>query len=313
MPSNVSFSQMWQAVRKCVAALTLTVLVTSGWTFSTTREDLNDEEYRNQRAAWMRSEQSPLALAGLFWLKPGDNTFGTSDGCNIKLREGSGPPRAGVFHLSGTEVMIRVDPKVTVTANGESVGNRKLKTDSKGATPDLLQLGDLRMKVIERGGQFAVRVIDLKNPALSHFTRLNFYPISASYRVRARFKAFREPKRVRVALISGQIEELECPGVAEFELMGKKLQLEPVLEVPGDSKLFFMFKDATNGKETYGGGRYLYSDLPKDGYMNLNFNQAHNPYCAYNSFSTCQVPPLENWLKVPIPAGEKVYVRKDEH
>jgi uncharacterized protein len=103
------------------------------------------------------------------------------------------------------------------------------------------------------------------------------------------------------------VEEMECPGVVQFVMEGKSLALEPVYETPKAKQLFFMFKDATNGLETYEGGRYLYADLPRGDRVTLNFNQAHNPYCAYNAYSTCQLPPAQNWLKVPIRAGEKKY------
>ena len=81
------------------------------------------------------------------------------------------------------------------------------------------------------------------------------------------------------------------------------------MKSPDAEKLFFMFKDETNRKETYEAGRYLYGDFPSDGKVILDFNQSHNPYCAYTNYSTCQIPPLQNWLKVSIPAGEKKYQR----
>jgi len=163
------------------------------------------------------------------------------------------------------------------------------------------------MKVIERGGKLAVRLMDLRNARLLAFRGIEFYQINPELRVEAKFLPYNPPKKIKVATVSGYEEELECPGVAQFSVGGIAVQLEPVFEAPGDTKLFFMFKDSTNGRETYGGGRYLYSDLPNHGHVTLNFNQAHNPYCAYNGFSTCQIPPLQNWLKVAIPAGERKY------
>ena len=160
---------------------------------------------------------------------------------------------------------------------------------------------------VERARHQTVRLIDLKNPRLLAFRGIGFYEINPELRVEAKFLPYHPPKKIKVATVSGYEEELECPGIAEFNLGGTAVQLEPVLETPGDTKLFFMFKDSTNGRETYGGGRYLYSDLPSHGHVLLNFNQAHNPYCAYNGFSTCQIPPLQNWLKVAISAGERKY------
>lgn len=299
----------WTRTQAARAAESLTCALALLWGVTSLAADAHreDEEYRRERTAWMRSERSPLALAGLFWLKPGDNWFGTSSSNDIVLPPGSAPPRAGRFLVSGGRVALEVEKGVPILLDGQRVSSREVRSDAGGRTPDLLHLNDLRMKVIERGGRLALRLIHLKNPPLLQFKRLDFYEIDPAYRVEARFTPYRPVKKIKVALITGQVEELECPGFVEFTLEGKVLRLEPVYETPGDSKLYFMFKDATNGRETYGGGRYLYAELPKNGRVVLNFNQAHNPYCAYNSYSTCQIPPTQNWLRMPIRAGEKKY------
>jgi uncharacterized protein (DUF1684 family) len=198
-----------------------------------------------------------------------------------------------------------------VKLNGKRVGQRELKSDASDGQPDILELNHLRMKLIQRGGKLAVRLLDLQNPRLLAFRGLDFYEIQPALLVEAKFLPYQPPKKIKVTTVAGYVEELECPGVAEFSVGGATVQLEPVFETPGDTKLYFMFKDSTNGRETYGGGRYLYSDLPSNGRVTLNFNQAHNPYCAYNSYSTCQIPPLQNWLRVPIRAGEKKYPKSD--
>jgi uncharacterized protein len=77
--------------------------------------------------------------------------------------------------------------------------------------------------------------------------------------------------------------------------------------VPEDSdgtELFIPFRDATSGTETYGSGRYLEAELHNH-HATLDFNLAYNPYCAYSDGWSCPIPPLENWLKIPIEAGEK--------
>ncbi|MCI0419474.1 MAG: DUF1684 domain-containing protein [Acidobacteria bacterium] len=266
-----------------------------------------DIDYRKERAVWMRSEKSPLALAGLFWLKAGRNSFGTDRGNDFVLPPESAPGRVGHFELKGNRASVEIESGVTVTLNGQQIGLRELKTDADGSQPDILHLNVLRMKVIERGGRLAVRLVNLKNPRLLEFQRADFFEIDPAFRVEAKFLPYQPAKKIKVATVTGYIEELECPGAAQFTLGGTTVQLEPVFETPGDTKLYFMFKDETNGRETYGGGRYLYTELPRNGRVTLNFNQAHNPYCAYNSYSTCQIPPLQNWLRVPIRAGEKKY------
>jgi len=75
----------------------------------------------------------------------------------------------------------------------------------------------------------------------------------------------------------------------------------------GDGRLFFVFGDRTNGRETYGGGRFLYSDPPRDGRVVLDFNRAYNPPCVFTPWATCPLPPPGNRLPVAIEAGEKKY------
>jgi uncharacterized protein len=271
-------------------------------------------EYRRGREAWMRSAESPLALAGLFWLKLGSNTFGTDPENDIVLPAGSAPAKVGRFLLSDGRVRVQITSALAQVylddqnlQSGE-LKSRELKSDAGGDTPDLVRLGDLRMKIIRRGDRLALRLIFLKNPPLLRFSHLNFYGIDHSHKVEGKFIPYQPVKKMKVASITGQVEEMDCPGVVQFTLAGKSLALEPVYETPKAKQLFFMFKDTTNGAETYEGGRYLYADLPQGGRVTLNFNQAHNPYCAYNAYSTCQIPPVQNWLKVPIRAGEKKYV-----
>jgi uncharacterized protein (DUF1684 family) len=93
-----------------------------------------------------------------------------------------------------------------------------------------------------------------------------------------------------------------------FALGDSTLQLTPVLETPSDSTtLFFVFQDVTSGNETYGGGRFLYADLEKDGRMLLDFNKAYNPPCVFTPYATCPLPPTQNRLAIRVEAGEKKF------
>ena len=100
---------------------------------------------------------------------------------------------------------------------------------------------------------------------------------------------------------------MPCPGKAVFTLNGQELSLEPVLEEPGDTELFYIFKDETSGTQTYPAGRFFYSEMPRDGQVVLDFNKAYNPPCAFTPYATCPLPPAQNRLKVKIEAGELNY------
>ncbi len=96
-------------------------------------------------------------------------------------------------------------------------------------------------------------------------------------------------------------------GVVRFEVEGAPAQVT-LYASPGSPELFLPFRDATSGDETYGAGRYLEVEPPSlDGNVEIDFNYAYNPYCAYNALWSCPIPPGENWLSVPIRAGERSF------
>ena len=106
---------------------------------------------------------------------------------------------------------------------------------------------------------------------------------------------------------TGGTQAYRRAGVARFEVDGGPAQV--TLFASDDMhELFLPFRDATSGRETYGAGRYLEVEAPgSDGTVEIDFNVAYNPYCAYNPEWSCPIPPGENWLAVPIRAGEKVF------
>ena len=251
------------------------------------------ESWQSDIAAWKKAREASLKsnwlqVAGLFWLREGANRFGKDAANDIVLPDG--PARAGAFELR--------NGAVTVTMDGAP---RAVKPDSA----DVVAVGRLSLLVIERGGKFGIRLKDPESQYLRNFHGLEYFPVSRQYRVAARFVA--EPRKIPILNVLGQTEQSECPGYAVFRLKGQELRLYPILEEPGDQKLFFIFRDQTAGKETYGAGRFLYSALPKDGTVALDFNQAYNPPCAFTDYATCPLPPKENHLPVRIEAGEKKY------
>jgi uncharacterized protein (DUF1684 family) len=105
---------------------------------------------------------------------------------------------------------------------------------------------------------------------------------------------------------------MPAPGLAEFTLDGKTVQIEPVLEDPSSKELFFILRDATSHTTTYQASRFLYTDFPdhgldQPGSLVLDFNRLQNPPCAYTPYATCPLPPYINRLAISIPAGEQRY------
>jgi len=263
------------------------------------------ERWRAQREERLKADGGWLTVTGLFWLKEGVNAFGSAPANDIVLPAGI-PGRAGVFELRQGKVTVRLQPSVTAAVGGQPFVSREMKTD-RGGTPDVLTIARLSMHVIERGQRFGVRLKDLDSAARRDFSGLTWFPVDESYRVTARFVPYAPPRPLAVPNILGEIEEMRSPGYAVFTLQGTEVRLEPVLETAGAQELFFIFRDSTAGKETYPAGRFLYSSLPRDGTVVLDFNKAYNPPCAFTHFATCPLPPKGNKLELRIAAGEKDY------
>ena len=262
------------------------------------------EAWQKGREARLRADGGWLTVAGLFWLKPGMNRFGSGAANDIVLPADSAPASAGAFVLEGGRVTVEVAQAVTMTLAGKPVPRMALRSDAGGAEPDVLALGALTMQVIERDGRLAIRLKDMHSKLRREFEGLRYYPAQLSYRVVARFVSHPKPASIALPNMLGFSENLPSPGYAEFELGGKTVRLDPVIEAPGDKVLFFVFRDQTSGKTTYGAGRFLYADPPKDGRIVLDFNKAYTPPCGFTPYATCPLPPKQNRLPVAVEAGE---------
>jgi uncharacterized protein len=269
------------------------------------------EAWRKERNEGLKKEDGWFTLVGLFWLEPGENRFGSSPENRVLLPEGKAPAVAGSLIREGEAVKIRVEPGATVTADGKPVTEAALTSDAQGK-PTVLQLGSLSFFVIQRGDKVGVRVKDSKSPALAAFHGLDFYPVQPDWKVDARFEPYDPPKQVPVPNILGQVSDIPSPGAVVFDWQGQTYRLDALQGSP-DGGLSLIFADATNGKETYGAGRFLDTMPPRDGRVVVDFNTTYNPPCAYTSFATCPLPPAQNRLAVAVTAGEKKYAGGPEH
>jgi hypothetical protein len=144
--------------------------------------------------------------------------------------------------------------------------------------PDVLRLGSLSFHVIKRGARYGVRVKDLNSQSRREFKERRWYPVNESYRVTADFVAYDKPREIDIINKLGDVIKMTSPGYVVFKLNGNEYRFDSLDE---DGKLFFVFGDRTNGRATYGAGRFLYADPAKDGKVILDFNQAINPPCAF--------------------------------
>lgn len=245
--------------------------------------------WQQKRDKSLRSENGWLALAGLFWLKPGDNTVGSADSNDFVLPKTT-PARVGRLHLEGDRVTF-IEP------DGSS---KPLSYDDE--KPDVIHAGSVSFYVIKRVDKLGVRVKDTASPALKNFEGLKYFPINPAFRFEARF--IPDAKKIPILNILGQTDMEDSPGVVEFAYQGQTYRLRPIYE---DDTLFFLFKDPTNKTNTYQAGRMLNTPKPVNGKVDLDFNKSYNPPCTFTPYATCPLPPKENTLPFAVEAGEMRY------
>jgi uncharacterized protein len=256
--------------------------------------------WRAEREARLQTDTGWLTVVGLHWLEQGPNTVGSSAKAAVVLPRPA-PETVGTITLRGTRAEFVAADGVKVTSKGKPV--QRIVTDED--VP--LELGPLTFYVIERGSRVGVRVRDRNAENRRNFRGLRWYDADPRWRVSAKLEAPPPDRKITIANVVGDRMDVESAGELVFTLNGRELRLEALYETPAHDELFVMFKDRTNGDATYGAGRYMYPPLPVNGIVELDFNKAYNPPCAYTAFATCPLPPRQNWLPVPIEAGEKSY------
>ncbi len=260
------------------------------------------EAWRNQRYAALRRDAGWLTLAGLSWLRPGVNRVGTDPDGEIVLP--GGPSHAGTVTVGEASVVA----DGSFSHGGVPADGLQLETDRDGGEPTVLELGALRLCVIERGGRLAIRTWDTESPARRDFEGIDHWPVDPRWRLTARFEP--TPGRMlRVPDVLGTVDEEESPGDLAFEVDGRTHRLQ-ALRGGDRGEMWLVFADATNGDETYGGGRFLYTEPPDaDRSVTLDFNRAYNPPCVFSPYATCPLPWPENRLRIRVEAGERNWDR----
>jgi uncharacterized protein len=264
------------------------------------------EKFRQDYQARLTAEDGWLTVAGLFWLHEGQNKFGSAAGNDVVLP--SGPASAGSFEFHAGKTVVHLNSGVSVawiagkTPNTKPLDGAALEPDSQ---QDRLVINDVVLYVHRSGTRFAIRMKDKNSKLRKEFHGLKWFPVNEAYRVTARYEPYPAPKQVEIQTVLGDKEHLVVAGQVVFMLKGKEYRLEAAKD--DDGTLGFVFRDLTSKKDTYQAARFLDTDAPKDGKVELDFNKAYNPPCAYNPYTTCPLPVPGNRLQVEIPAGEKRY------
>jgi len=260
------------------------------------------EAFRAKREAEIIAPTGWAALVGLHWLTPGRHMVGTAAGNDVHLTGPSAPASLGTITVTDDAATLVVTPGVEARQAGSVVTEVELHP---GRPHDQdISAGGMTLTLIKRGDRLALRVWDAQAPTLTRLTGLDWMPIDESWHVLARFEAHSAGRTMKILNVQDELVEMANPGVAVFTVAGHEYRLEALLEEEDAKELFFLFRDGTSGKTTYGAGRYLYSPLPDHGQVVLDFNEAKNPPCAFTDFATCPLPPKGNVLALAVNAGE---------
>ena len=260
------------------------------------------ESWKQQRVESLKDSTGWMRLAGMYWLEEGKNRFGSGDEVDLQFPEGTIPDRAGSFILENRIVRMEVEPGVEITHDHQPVSEMVI-FDGSNEVPHI-EHGSLHWVVIDRGGLIGIRLYNEENDKVDRFTGFESYTVDTNWVRKARVIPKPEGSVIAIVNVLGQEMEEPSPAALEFLWDGEAYTLDAI---DSDDNMFLIVGDQTNKTETYQAGRYIYVDFPEKGsdFTLIDFNKMYNPPCAYNLFTTCQLPPLQNRLNVAIVAGEK--------
>ncbi|GAB3425176.1 DUF1684 domain-containing protein [Flindersiella endophytica] len=247
------------------------------------------EDWRARREASVSGVYGPMSLAGTHWLGKGAPT--------------QVPGVPGEWLVADDGPTVRASLGDGLLADGVPVGGEVAVRPDTDSAPTSLSHGDWRLELIEREGEYAVRVYDPHTAARKAFAGIDTYAPQAEWVVPAWFVPFDESEVVGVRNADGKVRGLELAGELKFAYARAEYALQAEQNSDGDLKV--VFSDASSGTETY---RFRFLKVPEpdeNGRTVLDFNRAYLPPCAFSEHFLCPFPPPGNALPFPVTAGEK--------
>ena len=252
------------------------------------------------------SRTNYLKLCGLYKISRPLISMGFNIDNEIIVSNKNINQKIGCFTSHEKPILFIAEPHLDIRdKTGQKIQKKRLVLDQNGDSERLFYK-NYSWRIISRSGELYVRIWNEKNPGIKAFKGFKNYPPSSEFIFEADFKYFNASKSKMVGSKLGVDEKAEFIGIIRFEYSGENFELL----VGG--KGWTMVGDATNAYTTYGGGRYLYVDLPqKNGKITLDFNYLYNPPCRYSQYTTCLFPPAKNILPFAIEAGELLEFKND--
>ena len=246
-----------------------------------------------------------LELCGLFKLDTTGTIFGIDKSNKVSTSHNDINQNIGKFQWDGKVFNFEAFNDIKITdSNGAEVQTKFLVLNSIGDSEKLF-FSAISWRVITRSGALYLRVWDKNNPAIDAFKGFENYAPNSDFIFEADFEYFSTSKSESVASKLGVNDFVNFIGKVQFQYDGTFYTLDV------GEQGWMMVGDATSGNTTYGGGRYMYIDLPEtNGKVTLDFNYLYNPPCRYSEYTTCLFPPRQNVLPIAIEAGELLTFKK---
>ena len=246
-----------------------------------------------------------LELCGLFKLDTTGTIFGIDKSNKVSTSPNEINQNIGKFQWDGKAFNFEAFNDIKITdSNGTEIQTKSLILNAIGDSEKLF-FNAISWRVITRYGALYLRVWDKNNPAIDAFKGFENYAPNSAFIFEADFEYFSTSKSETVASKLGVNDVANFIGKVQFQYDGKLYSLDV------GEQGWMMVGDATSGDSTYGGGRYMYIDLPEtNGKVTLDFNYLYNPPCRYSEYTTCLFPPRQNILPIAIEAGELLTFKK---
>lgn len=264
------------------------------------------EQRRAQRVARLRAPGGWLSYIASGRLRDGVHQVGSAADNDVQLP--AGPAHLGRLRVDADAgVFFEVAADAAPTVRGQPFRAGHLGTDAAHGTQARLALGTQEFYVVRTGKRFGWRFRDPYAAARSSFRGIDYFPIDPRWRVVADWHPAPAPRAIVLLTTIGTPQSLALAGSAEFTRGDRRYRLQALRDADG-KRLFFPFSDRTSGRESYGGGRYLFVEPAPGGRIVLDFNLAQNPPCAFTAHVVCPLAPVGNRLELAVTAGEKNYV-----
>jgi uncharacterized protein len=263
-------------------------------------------KFHKKRVDGIAGPEGWATLVGLWWLKPGVTRIGSDSAFEIVLPANHSPKLFGTVIVQGDSARFEPARGVKIVSDSQPVtAPVRLHSDVE-EKQNVLRSGPLVVAYITRSGKKAIRIKDTLSAARTSFPGHKYFPTDTSWRLTARFVPRERPDSMNIIDVLGIETRMWWPGELRFRVKGTQYSLQVIREPEDHGKrLFVMFRDSTNGKETYPAMRYTYVNQPDSlGRTALDFNQSYSPPCAFTTFATCPLPPKGNTLPFRVPAGE---------